>query len=202
MTGRIETLGTEDTPGSIRIEGGVCALFDASEHLTHSASGLAVGQLVTFDLQKGSPPRARNISIEKAHYNSRGAEKRPQDVRYAGFQQKGNVRAYLFESVKADGETQTATVAVDLALFAKHHVGIQEGPALCLGLVMAKMHGSETESDLPPEQSLGDTDMLTYLARRAASSKASSSRKAKRPRAAGSAAASGSSRAHWPWPNS
>lgn len=168
VTGRIETIGTEETPGSIRLANGVNALFETSEVLLYGTKGLAVGQLVTFDLEKGNPPKALNISLEKQHYTPHGTEKRPQGVRYLGFDQKDNVRGYKFESLSPE-ETQMVIVTVDMALFAKHRVGIQDGPALCLRLVMAE--------EWPPKQrSLTDEEMLAHLARRPVRAKASSGR--------------------------
>jgi hypothetical protein len=68
-------------------------------------------------------------------------------------------------------------VTVDMALFAKQHVGIQDGPALCLRLVTAE--------EWPPKQrSLTDEEMLAHLARRPVRPKASSGRWTRRvPRA-------------------
>jgi hypothetical protein len=53
------------------------------------------------------------------------------EFRYLGFNQQGNTREYRFD-VMAKGEaTKHLTISADINLFLAHHVGIQEGPALC-----------------------------------------------------------------------
>lgn len=53
------------------------------------------------------------------------------ELRYLGFDQLQNARAYRFD-VTAKGEaTRQYTVTADLSLFRTHRVGIQEGPSLC-----------------------------------------------------------------------
>lgn len=173
MTGRIEVLDTESTPGFIRAEDGVVVHFRLSEVATRYARDLAVGQLVTFDMENGNPPKAFNIKIEKRHYTSHGVEKRPQPVRYLGFEQMGNVRAYKFERLSPGGERQTATVSTDLALFLAHHIGLQDGPALCLRLVTAELDGIDPDSRLPFQRLLTDADMLAHLASRPVAAKRS-----------------------------
>jgi cold shock CspA family protein len=166
MTGRIEVLDTEDTPGLIRSEDGAVVHFRLSAVVVRHAEDLAVGQLVTFDLERGSPPRAFNIKTEKRHYTTPAAEKRQQPIRYLGFDQIGNVRAYKFERHSPGGETQTATVSTDLALFLTHRVGLQDGPALCLRLVTAELDGACAGGRVPFQRSLTDADMLAHLASR------------------------------------
>jgi cold shock CspA family protein len=175
MTGRIEVLDTEDTPGFIRSEDGVVVHFHVSDVAVRYAGDLAVGQLVTFDLERGNPPRAFNVKIEKQHYTTHGAEKRQQPVRYLGFDQTGNIRAYKFERLSPGGERQTATVSTDLALFLTHNVGLQDGPALCLRLVTAELDAADSDSQLPFQRLLTDADMLAHLASRPVAEKRSRS---------------------------
>lgn len=82
--------------------------------------------------------------------------------RYLGFEQTGNVRVYSFERVSPGETTKTFTVTADLALFRKHHVGMQEGPALCLGVLASQLQALDS-----PEPGLlhavTDHDMLVYL---------------------------------------
>jgi hypothetical protein len=78
-------------------------------------------------------------------------------LRYIGFDQAKNVREYRFESV-AEGETQHFLVSVDLALFVKHNVGLQEGPALCLKRLSADL---DTLQQLPHELTSDDLAVLT-----------------------------------------
>jgi cold shock CspA family protein len=166
MTGRIEVLDTEGRPGFIRSDEGVLVHFRLSEVTARHADDLVVGQLVTFDVENGNPPKAFNIKIEKRHYTSHGAEKRQQPVRYNGFEQTGNIRAYKFERLSAEGETQTATVRTDLSLFLKHQVGLQDGPALCLRVVTAELSDELPEAQRPFQRTLTDDDMRAHTAAR------------------------------------
>ena len=174
MTGRILALATESTNGWIKAENGVKALFQATEMAVDGLMDLAVGQLVTFQLDEGEPPVASRIILEKQHYGATETAKRPQAVRYLGFVQTGNTREYKFENTAPGEEASTVVIDVDLPLFAKHHVGIQDGPVLCLHFL--------TASDWPPvRRSLNDRDMLAHLALRPAPRKFSPGHKGRRP---------------------
>jgi hypothetical protein len=52
-------------------------------------------------------------------------------------------------------------VAVDLTLFLKHHVGIQEGPSLC-----ARKLASDLETIQQREHTLTSEDLLAYVTAR------------------------------------
>ena len=57
---------------------------------------------------------------------------RAMELRYMGFQQKQNRRLYRFDMNDAGTKSSIPhVVSVDMDLFLRHHVGIQEGPALC-----------------------------------------------------------------------
>jgi len=53
------------------------------------------------------------------------------ELRYMGFDQKQNIRAYRFEGLSKGESNAHFVVNVDLALFLEHHINIQEGPRLC-----------------------------------------------------------------------
>jgi len=53
------------------------------------------------------------------------------ELRYMGFDQKQNTRAYRFDSVANGQPTIHYVVTADLALFLANRIGIQEGPTLC-----------------------------------------------------------------------
>ena len=125
MTGRILALATESAHGWIKTENGLRALFQVTEIDLDGPADLAIGQLVTFQLEEGEPPVASNIFVEKQHYSPNETAKRPQAVRYLGFVQTGNTREYKFENTVPGEEASTVIIDVDLPLFAKHHVGIQ-----------------------------------------------------------------------------
>ena len=125
---------------------------------------LAVGQLVSFDLEDGIRPRATNVSVQRRQEAPQTGAKRPDMVslRYVGFDQKGSLRTYKFERIAHGQETRLFVVVSDLTLFSKYHVGMQEGPALCLRLLMAELHGR----GLQPRRILTDQDMLGHIASR------------------------------------
>jgi hypothetical protein len=53
------------------------------------------------------------------------------ELRYVGFDQHANTRAYKFDSVEKGRPIVRLVVTTDLTLFLQHHVSIQEGPSLC-----------------------------------------------------------------------
>jgi hypothetical protein len=83
-------------------------------------------------------------------------------LRYMGFDQTDAVRVYRFESVVEHAPPVRHLVTVDLTLFLKHHVGIQEGPSLC-----ARKLAADLESVEQREHTLTNEDMLAYVAARA-----------------------------------
>lgn len=103
-------------------------------------------------------------------------EQRPESagarLQYRGFEQTGNIRAYRFARISRGEQTREYTVSADLALFAKHHVRIQEGPALSLGRLRLSAYADG--SGAPGwvlSQWLTDADMLAHLASRPAPAK-------------------------------
>jgi hypothetical protein len=76
-----------------------------------------------------------------------------------GFEQNGSTRAFRFRRVIRGEETREFVVNAEIGLFGKHHVGIQEGPALSLRLLSEGADSSAT--------ALSDEDMLAHVARRA-----------------------------------
>jgi cold shock CspA family protein len=164
MNGRIKSLSTRSPSGFISAEDGLNIYFESSAVLPPGFSALATGQVVTFDLAGGKPPAAINVRVPPQPCAAPGA---PQEdaagpgacLRYLGFEQAGSVRAYRFRRISLEEKGREFTVNADLALFSKYHVAIQEGPALCLG-VLSKGPGAWA-----PSQSISDLDMLAHLAR-------------------------------------
>jgi hypothetical protein len=74
-------------------------------------------------------------------------------LRYMGFDQAKNIREYKFDGVAEDETTTRFVVNADLALFGRYHVGLQEGPALCLKKLSADL---EMLQQLPHELTSGD----------------------------------------------
>jgi cold shock CspA family protein len=166
MTGRIETLSDGSTAGIISAEDGQAVPFDSVAVLAFDAASLAVGQMVTFELADGRRPKAANVCVTRSYGDER--RKDGPHPRYVGFEQTGSVRAYRFELLAPGKQTRTFIVNTDLALFTRHHVGIQEGPALCLHCLLAGLNADGTLLQPLMDCSLTDKDMLDHLASRPA----------------------------------
>ncbi len=163
MTGKIKSL--QSPSGFITADNGLKLYFDAWAVLPDRGASLAVGQVVTFDLEGGTPLMAVNVRA-LAHpviprRTTRGHSESAQ-FQYVGFQHAGSVRAFRFLRVVQGEETLEFVVNADLALFAKYNVAIQEGPALSLHLLVSAAGVSAPQ----PMHSVTDQDMLAHLAKR------------------------------------
>jgi hypothetical protein len=71
------------------------------------------------------------------------------ELRYQGFDHQANKRVYRFDGLAKGEPTVQFVVTVDLALFARHHIGIQEGPSLCARKLAANLAlSSDREHEL------------------------------------------------------
>jgi hypothetical protein len=82
-------------------------------------------------------------------------------LRYMGFDQTKAVRIYRFDSIVDRAPAVRYIVTVDLTLFLKHHVGIQEGPSLC-----ARKLAADLETIQQREHTLTNEDLLAYVSAR------------------------------------
>jgi hypothetical protein len=89
-----------------------------------------------------------------------------------GFNQVKNIREYKFDGVAEDVTTTHFVVSADLALFVRYHVGLQEGPALCLKKLSADL---EPLQQLPHELTGGD--LAAYASTQAAAAERKTRRK-------------------------
>ena len=168
MTGTIKSLGAGSSSGFIMAENGLNVCFYSSALLAYDANTLAVGQLVSFDLDGGRFPKALNVCVQRSRQATSVEDKRLEStrLRYLGFEQQGSLRYYQFERNAPGEERRAFTVITDMALFAKHHVGIQEGPALCLHLLAAELEVVDSPVRTRCQCSLSDREMQAYLASR------------------------------------
>lgn len=168
MTGRIKSLDSVTASGVITAADGLMVGFYPSAVLAYDVPILAVGQVVSFDLEGGRRPKALNVCVQRAAPALKAQESRVgiTRLRYVGFQQVGSIRSYLFEMFAPGEQRATFTVNADLTLFTRHHVGIQEGPVLCLRLLAAEpdLAGAAAQTSLGC--SLTDREMLAHLASR------------------------------------
>src|SRR6267142_1667241 len=161
MTGRIKNLSAGSDSGFIEAENGLRFHFDSCAVLAYDITYLAVGQLVTFDLEAGGSPKAVNICLQRSHQAVHPEGKRKETtLRYVGFDQTKGIRTYRFERTAVGEETESFAVTTDMALFTKHRIGIQEGPGLCLHLLMEGVVDALGTVEL--NRSLTEQHMLAY----------------------------------------
>ncbi len=171
MTGRIEELASLNKPGRITSNSGTCRFHYTYRLPLGRIDGLAKGRLVTFEVERGCPEMAVCVCPKEPGEPSAGAENAPWEIRYDGFEQSNNIRTYKFQAWQAGEENQEAIVTVDLALFRKHGITLQEGPALCLRFVQTEMQEpSQCESPVW-KRMLTDKEMAAHLAIRATTTK-------------------------------
>ncbi len=84
------------------------------------------------------------------------------ELRYMGFDQHDNTRAYKFDGVEKGQPIVQLVVTTDLALFLKHHISIQEGPALCARKLNADPAGLGQH-----DHELTNEDLLAFATARA-----------------------------------
>jgi len=170
MIGRIKNLSATNRSGFIQAENGQTVYFAGSAVWEHDFPLLTVGQAVSFELQSGHWPKAANVHLfEDRHHTSRAQEKAPESMqlRYVGFDQAGFVRTFRFHGIVSGEQTRDFIVTGDVRLFQKYHVGIQEGPALCVQVLLAQL---ELSHEVKPQASnavLSDKDFATLVASRA-----------------------------------
>jgi hypothetical protein len=83
------------------------------------------------------------------------------ELRYMGFDQTQNKRTYKFDRLVKGEPLARFLVSADMALFLRHHVGIQEGPALC-----ARKLTSDLECSAEAAHELTSDDLLAYVSAR------------------------------------
>jgi cold shock CspA family protein len=162
MTGRIKSFDQRTSCGCIESDHGHEIHFDSSVVVAYDVGWLAVGQAVTFQLANSTGARASYVSVETPRASSGEPKKeQPLFLRYLGFDQQKSLRAYRFERVMPGDDNVMFTVTTDLALFAKYHVGIQEGPNLCRTLLVNGIAVGKHQN-----LQLAEPDMEAFLAAR------------------------------------
>ena len=84
------------------------------------------------------------------------------ELRYVGFDQHDNIRAYKFDGVEKGQAIVRLVVTADLTLFLKHHINIQEGPDLC-----ARKLSTDPAAIAQHDHQLTNEDLLAFVAARA-----------------------------------
>jgi hypothetical protein len=164
LTGRIIELARSTRSGRIQAEDGSHVIF-AAVAVSGDFDTLAVGHRVRFDLDdKVAVPRAIRVFRELSRLPALKKDEPKPDLRYAGFDQAANVRQYKFDAVSSGHAVERFVVSVDLSLLLKHHVGMQEAPALCLHKLTADLETAPAAG----RHELGNDDLLAYAVSRAA----------------------------------
>ncbi len=162
MTGRIKSYNASTANGCIESDSGTDIHFDASVVVAYDVGWLGVGQAVTFQQGNATGARASYVSVETPRASAGEPRKeQPLFLRYLGFDQQNSIRAYRFERVVPGDENVTFTVTTDLTLFARHHVGIQEGPGLCRTLLVNGISLGRSK-----DLELTEPDLQAFLAAR------------------------------------
>ena len=160
MTGRITGLAANTRTGTIRGEDGSHFVFCGAAVLGNFDS-LDVGHRVSFIFERDGSFTALNVFGEPVRISAGKRAELP-DLRYTGFHQIENVRTYSFAEVTSRHSAQHS-VTVDVALLLKHHIRVQEGPALCLSKLITDLKDSPESA----RHRLGDDDLLALVASRA-----------------------------------
>lgn len=148
MIGSIKNLDFEHRSGFITAEGGKNVYFAASAVWEYDYSFLTVGQLVSFDLLDGQWPKAINVHLLEGRHTANEQQKMsqgPTEVRFVNFDEANGVRTFHFQAIICHKEMREYAVTADMTMFGKHHVGIQEGPALCSRIVAAELAAGHTD---------------------------------------------------------
>ncbi|MGC9971649.1 MAG: hypothetical protein ABSE56_13790 [Bryobacteraceae bacterium] len=165
MTGTIVGLAGNTRTGTIRSQDGSRPGFSAADVLGDFDT-LAVGHLVSFDLDRARPHHIA-VRVFREPIGESWPGKKPDaspDLRYAGFNQAENIRSFRFDAVACGHPIRRFVVTVDLALMLKHHIGVQEAPALCLRKLAADLKAFPDSG----RHELGNDDLLAYASSRAA----------------------------------
>ena len=96
--------------------------------------------------------------------------------RYMGFDQALNLRTYKFDGIAAGETARHFIVTADVGLFLKFHIGIQEGPALCLRKLAAFLPEA-----IDPKHQLTVADLEAYVSERRAAEAARAARRSSHP---------------------
>lgn len=101
---------------------------------------------------------------------------------YDGFVQDGNNRCYSFKAIEERRASAVHNIWVDLKLFTKYQVPLQNGPMFCLHLLQAAWSASSDQVNPECIYHAVDADFAGVLAERAARATALASKKvARRP---------------------
>ena len=163
MTGVITAVDLSAGSGLITAENGSKVVFDTGAVMAYDRNILAVGQMVAFQTSGRDGNHAIDVSIEARPHYPAAADSVHEALRfrYVGFDQSGSTRAYRFERRSPGEQTQILVVRASLPLLLLHHIKLQEGPGLCLGVLL---HEMGPDAGLPRDRCLTEQNVLDHLA--------------------------------------
>jgi hypothetical protein len=85
-------------------------------------------------------------------------------LRYFGFDQRENTRSYVFQYIIPGAKPRPIVVSAEIPLLVKYHVRIQDGPALCLHMLMAEVQGFDFSQIGTLRRLLTVQDLLVFVA--------------------------------------
>jgi|SRR5438270_7201624 len=91
---------------------------------------------------------------------------------YLGFSQRQNIRMYRFQSIirpKRPAKTETKLeflLTADMALLARYHVPVQDGPTLCLKILAAASSTADTDVIEFPMRTITAEDVSAFVSAR------------------------------------
>jgi hypothetical protein len=164
VTGKIVGLAGSAHTGTILSEDGLRLTFSAAGVLG-DFDALTVGSRVNFDVDRaGLHQTATRVFREPSGTNGAGKKPGSQiDLRYAGFDQAANIRSYRFDAFACGHPVRRFIITVDLTLMLKHHICVQEAPALCLRKLAADLKALPDSG----RHELDDGDLRVYVSSQA-----------------------------------
>ena len=114
----------------------------------------SIGEIGCREQCDSSGIRAGGLLLVRSVRSSAAKGEVIMDLRYLGFDQQGNTRAYRFDGITKGETTKHFTITAEISLFLVHHISIQEGPTLCAQKLAADLRNNAlgvhalTEDDL------------------------------------------------------
>ncbi|MGD1068904.1 MAG: hypothetical protein ABSB15_02095 [Bryobacteraceae bacterium] len=133
----------------------------------HRATVLAAGKAEYFIAQWQNPPdrlmrvlsgdvRWKAISDARAARRPRAEATAP--IRYLGFDDAAGTRIYKFGRLPSHDGMEIFVVSMAVAMFLKHKISFQDGPAMCSAIMAAHPE--------PKDHWVTDEDSMEFIARR------------------------------------
>jgi hypothetical protein len=155
-------IGKTDNPQIAHPSGFRAANSTALPHVAGAPARMPVASFYVTRPAAASLPAQKRVAPVVAEALPPGTY-----LQYVGFNQAGSVREYRFRWISRGEKPKELVMNAALPLFAKHHVAIQEGPALCLHILLKQGAASGTPA-APTPRSLTESDLLAHLASRPA----------------------------------